>query len=655
MSSLQNSFVGQRPTEAKYLRTGKQGLGPRMLEDEDKELDHAPNSVEEMEEEIREFHKEIQERLSFWEHVDREYDSDAVTRSSEDTEVYGLHHVPSNLIYNLVQMVEATSYNRKPKFFFEGANPEDMDRAKVLENATNIEWAGDLELERQMKLCVRECSKRGHSFAVTEYMQRRGDRGRASQMARLRKMKSESPFEAMAVEDQQAEEAELAARGAGKLGQMGYELDERKVEGRVVTRWMDARDVFINVGATDTQDCWLIGRDVWADMGLLNKAERRGAFRNKDFTLSSLWSGQTDQASTLRDFDRYEKMLRRRRPGLLCREAFVRNEMGDWEFVLYAVGAQQELIRKKSPYWFGHPYDLLRWNDSGSGFFAPGDVAGVWKLIQSINMLLTKTIESYARQQDNVTFISSDLGITEQTLKTFTKPGVGTVALVDAQMDKRLADFIVRLPKDQASPEALGLLNLLLQQLQYASGFSANHFGGALKSETSATEARNISNASAARGNHRPGAVARFTRNVAFKRAALMAQYYDKTDMIRSVGPDLGKKWPQDWTPFDIQDRMRLMIEQGSMQPVDDEARFEKLLRTLQLSLQSPGALQTVSLPVLYERLFQAMGFREGDPIVVSTDSEQSAAAVQAAQQSAVTGAAPDGESAPGQAAGMTL
>lgn len=601
-------------------------------EEDDEEKPSIPD-VGELEEAVREYHALLDEQTPFWDRVSSEYRARSVIDAATEEEgVDNIDDIPSGFVFTMVNTIVSRVWGGdKPKMFFEGADPEDQPRVRVLEAAVNTVINQDPDFDQQMFQVAQDTAKYGVGYGLTEYMPRVSNSGREAEMRRMRILRAESPAEAAALDMVRSEQAERIARGASPNQEMGVELDDRVVTGRISFRRIHPASIIMDPDAVDVDQAWMIGRDVWADLGL---ARRRWG---EDIVAECL---ATQRDSRWSNRAHYRKMQTRRRPGLLARELFVRDDAGKWQKIVYAAASLKVLQKAHaSPYWFGQPYSLNSWNADGDNLFAPSDVVNPWALQAAIRHVLSKVVDGASRKQDDVTFISRELGITQETINGFVNPSIGRVVIANSAHGQRLAEHIFRLPNISNSGDAAAVLNILSQHLQLAGGLSVNDLGGSMKSETSATEAAAAAAGSGSRGSLRGRGMQRFVRQVAMRVSQLMAQFYDRADMMRLVGVELGKDWPEDWTPFSTVQSMRLVVEAGTERAQSGDERLKRLLETLTVISKIPGGFQSVSLPEFLDRIFhEGLGWRKGDPVITIRDPNEAAAAVAAADGSVVGG-----------------
>ena len=580
----------------------------------------------------------------FWRKIEEEYHDRRTERLGSYADI--VDAIPAGHVYQFVHATEGQTHGRPPKFFAKAVRQDRQDIAKLFEDAHNAEWSLDGSLDVEPKLALRDTIKKGFGVTITEFT---GDMNQdyAERLAR-REMQSKDPTMSAILSGLENDAAMVESVGPVPPKTLDYELDSRRLRGNSLTRRVSPWDFFCDPSAGSMGAVTCIGREMVADLEMLKRHPKMGG------RARALHAEMLEAQSRDRNFRR-ARNFSERRPRVLLKEAYYIDMGGEWKKLVYSAASRTVLFHEPSPYWFGHPYSVCRWNEDGDNFLPQSDFTNIWQLQAAVQLLMTRTIQGFARLQNSPTFFNKTTGFNPADIESMTNPEIGLmIGIAGSDDGKALGNQFYRPPNDPVIGTAVPILNILAQQLQIASGQGANQQGGALKSETSATEAREIANQAALRASHRSRAYERFVLDIARKRMSLMAQFYDTVDMARIVGM-AAKAWPNNFLEGDIHNGLFLHIEQGSMTPLNDRSRFAQIAELLGVVSQIPGGLQVVNMPELLGRLMEALGLRRDDPIIQITDPAEAGAVVEAARaaQNAPQGSQPARGAVPSGEAGI--
>lgn len=651
MSEIENSAIEQtevmRQLQDAMRRRGKVAPGKPTIPDRSTS-DHYMKLV-------RYYLDRRRAHEGFWRKVDANYHQRHIQGHSgfaRDAMYEDLQEVRPGRVYSYVHTIEAMTFNRNPKLYIKGMTPRvNNETQPVMEAALNNEWWTDRRLVRETKLANRDCTKFGIGVVMTTYERDPGTATRDEELsAEIRASRANDPVAAALADELEQEISDRESELPARIDVGTYELDDRVVRGKVVTRYIPTWQFLCDPDASCLDDARWVGRailaDYWAvreDPMLENTEDLLPASRKE----LREWLDTDDD--THNPYDR-----------VLLYELFERQTDGSWKMVLFAPGVKKLLREVDRPYWIGQPYSLARWNEDGREIFAQSDLQNLWTLYVSEVLLSTKVVESYAREASDTLFYDKSGG--EFEMAGIIDPDVGKLVGIEGDPTKPLQHRFYKPPKDPKSPEALNLLAMLERAFQVASGLGPNQYGQALKSETSASEANEIAQMTRARGGHKNAAMQDFVSDIALKRLGLMAQFYTRSQVKRLVGKELGAKWPIDWQEGDVRDGLQVIVQPGSMAPESDAVRVQQSIALLQLVSQNPVLASMVNMPELMKKLLNGMGFSEGDKVLMTEDARavsESMAAFGAMQSGAFSGgmgqgsspAPPAPVSTPGQAA----
>ncbi len=592
-------------------------------------------------------------------YFERRSDFDDGWRFCDDEYGYGRTVDHSNLeieeirpsrAYATVSTIEALVMANRPKLFVRGFTAKDEEqRAPVMEMAANNEWQQDSALVKETRLCVRDCARLGLAFALTSYEEEE-EIDLEKQRKDAIKAKAAAGVDSVVAEAAaliQGEAAELEAASETPELTTNYEEDDRVVRNKAVTRRVSPWSIVVDPTATSEDDIKWIGRVLVCDLEAV-KADK--LLQNTEGLMPTSFDGEGAKHGRMRRLlERYNRDSGFPYDLVVLYEIFIRNADGTWSLRLFADGHDKFLREVDSPYWIGNPYRILRWNEDGESLFPQSDIQIIASEILAERVLLTKVFDGYSREQMDVTYYDTEIGLDEETLHVITDPDVGKLVGVPGRKDNQpLQNSFFKMPKDAKSPEALNLLAALAQSIQVSSGLSPNQQGQALKSGTTATEAAEVGSMARGRASHKFAAVEEFIAGIASDRMGIMAQHYSTTDIRRLVGKESAEKWANfNWTPGDVQNGMMIIVEPGSTMKQSEQSRINQMLSLIGSINQDPAIRAMHNMPALYNELYKRMGFHEASQFLQTTDGKEAGNMIaQIDAQSMVPGAGQPGPEA---------
>lgn len=551
----------------------------------------------------------------FWDFVDVNYRHKSLEEKSDFLQI---REIFPGRVYSLVHTIESMVAHDNPKFYlrgYQGVMEEEV--VPAMEDLLNDEWMEDTVLDREMRLCVRDCIKYGRGVMLTSY---EADPdydpdAAAKEAAEQRAQAASDPMMAQAEAELTGELAAAIAEAAPEEEEETYEQDSRVLRENISSRRIPLRNFLMDPDATGVEDAKWMGRCVLADYEAVLADP---SFKNK----AGLQPTTTERINYFYEGDSHTNPYKM----VALYEIFERQPGGGWRMIVMADGHKKFLRSKKNLYWVGNPYDLLSWNDDGVECFPQSDILPVMSEILGERVLMSKVIEAYARQANDTVYVAGDAGMNEEDLKAPRTPGASKYIRCAGTTGVPLAGKFHKIPNDQLSQDALNLLAMLERGIQVGSGIGPNQSGMAMKSETSATEASEVAGFSRARGAHKYRAVEKFVAAIAQKRLGLMAEFYrDKPERIAYIaGKDAAIAWAKmKWTRGDVQANLRVNVEPGSMKPINDDTRLQQIISWMGLAMQNPVLATATNWPKLVARAARPMGFKKGDSLLIDQDPEK--------------------------------
>lgn len=304
------------------------------------------------------------------------------------------------------------------------------------------------------------------------------------------------------------------------------------------------------------------------------------------------------------------------------------------------------LYREKNP-WGRRPIAVGEWNadisdpDSEMSIYPQTDFDSwkdYWKAFQDIMFRAFRQLQK-APYSTIVLDETSEM-TDEQIIAVLANSGPGVVRA--ALGEKPISQVLMELQTKQVSPEYLNYLRFILEMIRIFEGLSANQLGGgALKSETSATEAAEIGNMSRARLDVKDRAVRRFVVATARNYLAAVFAFHEIPEIIEWVGEDVASEIDADKAKLGSLMDISVSIEAGSMAPEGPQQKMAKLQTFLQALALDPMLQQLQNREWLMDLLSDLLSDWDTgkEPFLDFTDPQAQAFRV----LQATTGGAPGG------------
>jgi|DEB19_MinimDraft_3_1074340.scaffolds.fasta_scaffold12914_1 hypothetical protein len=581
-------------------------------------------------------------------------------------ERYMIDQVQPPRVYGLVHQIESQVYNRSPKFYVSPMTPKQEKLAKWGELVMNTEWLRDSRLQKEARLCLRDCVLTGWGFMLSsvegDYEKFRKQRLARQKLAQ--KIQSDPAIGSMI--DRVTQVMRMTPDSiVAEESETTYEMDDRVWQGRVCSRRVSPDDIVIDPNATCLEDARWIGRVIYADY---DSVMSNPLFQNtKGLTPTKIMNGVMERtnygtvprASVLAGkqaafshgpFDiptpyQYVELY----------EIFERKSNGDWNMKVFARGHDKYLREEDAIYDLGCPYKMLRWNDIGARIFSVSDIQPVLTHIIEEREIRTRLHDQHMRGAVDCYAFDRTLLPTEEQIRSFTVEGLGMLLPMDNVGGRSIQQGMQLLPRNPQTNEAIAYLQVIERNIQDGTGLGANQMMQALKSETSATEAAEIARNAGARGVAKFSAFNDFIANVAHDRLKLAAQFYDPGMIAVLGGIDAAAMWMgENFTKADIQWGLNVTIEIGSMQPKNDQTRAQAITTALTIMRQDPIAAQMLNVPRIWQEFFSLLGFQEGsDFLNPMMTADAMTAMYQQAMMAAQMGGSPTGGAPQGEGQAM--
>lgn len=595
------------------------------------------------------FRKEFE---TFWTTMEEAYRRRAYETGEKDKD--SLDEIYPGRVYRIVHTTESQLFSNNVKFFIENFGPRlGGDVQVVCEDLTNSDWIAEGELTREVRITLRDCTKKGVAVMWTSYECDYDEEEKEDRRPKRRKKSTTAPNES-AIESQV--ETAVASRLINEPDEdveASFEVDSRAVRERIVSRRISPWDLLIDPDARSIYTAAWVGRVVFADLETVKEYEFFSNTADLKATSRKLYMERTGRSSSEASTENSDDSTSDK---IMLYEMFTRESDGSWTMRVIDAESGAVIREKEGAYWIGHPASILDWNADGETIFAQSDLLTIYTELLAERLVGTKTADGFARQQDNATYYRKD-AIDPKEMKAHYDSAVGKmigISLPNDVQDIRTA--VTRLPESTQAGEVLNYLMYLDRTIGMTTGMSPNQMGQALKSGTTATEASTISQYATVATAHKAAAVELFLADIATKRLGLAIQFYDVNTIVKILGQTAGQLWSNvAWVKSDVTGGMRISVRPGSSRAVSDDVRAQRMFSVIETIGKFPAVSAIINPVTLWKELFRSIGIDSNSGLFVSDNPAVLAQVLQAAQQAMAQpqGSAPASGAKPSSEAGM--
>jgi hypothetical protein len=557
-------------------------------------------------------------------------------------------------IYRIVHTTESQHFSNNAKFYLEGYSPRlGGDVPPMLEDLTNSDWKAEGSVTKEVRTILRDASKYGLGISWTSYECDFEEERAEDNRPKRRKDLIRNPMKESMVSELETKIGVGMMSVPDEMSGVSYETDARMLHERIVTRRLSPWHLLIDPEAGSPETVSWIGRVIYADLIAVKEYEFFTHTKDLQATPKKRYYQKIGRSSNdspnLNDEEADDEKI-------MLYEIFSRNRDGTWTLKVMDSESGTIIREVDNPYWCQHPANVLGWNYDGDCIFPQSDILTVYTEILAERLMGTKALDGYARQQEDVTYYDSE-SISPKEMYGHTDPTVGRLVPVKMGPNKQdIRTIVYKVPNEATSPEALNYLAFIERTIGMTMGFSPNQFGQALKSGTTATEASGIAQYATVSTAHKAAAVEMFLAEVATKRLAMSAQFYDVETIAKILGPEAAGIWAKiNWVEADVRSGLRICVHPGSARAVSDDVRAQRLATAIQMSAQNPTAQAILNQMTLWKQFFKAIGLDMNAPLFNSDDPAELAQMQQMAMQQMQQqgGSAPAAGGMPSSEAGM--
>lgn len=328
---------------------------------------------------------------------------------------------------------------------------------------------------------------------------------------------------------------------------------------------------------------------------------------------------------------------------------------------LITLVVDQDLLLERRPNPYGRrPYVVEEWNGDLEDPFPCTDINGWVDLWRATREVLYRAVRQIRKAPNTTLLVAKGGNNSADQLQGVLDNDDGGVAEIDISgvTSGGLDGVVKELATRQVSPEYLNFIDKMMLYIQMIEGFGPNQLaGGALKSETSGTEAAEVAKFVRVRLDDKANALDRFMTRMARNIISAIFRFKEFDEIVDMVGEDLAQMGiaEEELTrarAANIED-VSINIVPGSMAPEADGTKLQKVMAILQANGLDQILSQKCDRDALAILLNDATRLQTGRDLYVDLDSPM--ANLNAMQQllGGPQGSAPRAAPAQGGAGGL--
>lgn len=506
---------------------------------------------------------------------------------------FSLRMVRPPRVYSMVHAADANLLYNRARFFSRPTSSAYADLSGVAEPLVNGMWERYVA-DEELRLGVRDCVKYGRMWFELGYEDDYAKAAKARSKRRRMAAEAQGSVLAGALTAQDlGVPSGPAPRGATNPAEAPtFEMDLRALWKKPSLRRRSPRDVYFDPDATVSSKMRWAAVRILADPESVRNDPRFSRVPGIEGLQPTLLLDGRTGLLTGSKYGRRTPVSTRATGGLTKAfaklmpegeayqyvEMFVIHKMNDdgrWGRYVVANGFEGFLEETEELYDIGCPLITGAWNGDGDTMFTTSDVEQVMGQIVEEEQLRTRLHQFMLRRANQPTLLNKQMFGGDNVKDILSHPVLGAYALVEGLTNGQpLQSGVAELPKRWELGETMAYLQMIDKEFASAAGLGPSQRLEAMKSDTSAQEARQVNSAAAARLGDKQSAVEGICIKAAYGLLGLGAQYFEAEQLAVFLGQEEVSSWlSNDISAGDIQDGLHLYVEKGSMTPQSDESR----------------------------------------------------------------------------------
>lgn len=529
-----------------------------------------------------------------------------------------VNQVKPSRMYALERGVQTGVFYKRPKFFVRPYVGHMETMALDWERIANALWPRVVS-DKDLRWCVSDSFLYGRSYLLMGFWaDDEEERRRYLKRKRLAEKISTDPAgETLAPEQIAALESQPAVKPENEREPEIFTGSSRELARRPFGVRVSPFEIIRDMDAKNFNDLRWLGREILVDIAALRADKTLKNAHKVRPTQALNTEGRVPSASPAA-FDRPE--MPEPYEYALLYEIAEKQPDGTWDVFLLAKDHDWFLRKRKAPYWMGCPWTTLAWNDDGDSFDPVSDAEYLLPGVIEEQDIRSRVRDHWQRKPNDVTFVTRECLGNNANMAAKSTAEVGSYVPVEnpsANQNVPLSHHFFQLQRNANLAEVYQHLNLIQQDFMAVAGLGPNQQLQAMKSETSATEANEVAQASRARGSEKQAAVEDFCAEACHKMLMLVAQYFDGRRMSDFASVETTERWKTKiFDAGDVQDGLGVQVERGSMRPQSSEDRVQLLTFLLNSALTNPAFAAKVNVEEVLNRIAEERGILDGTKLL---------------------------------------
>lgn len=471
-----------------------------------------------------------------------------------------------NIAFATINVIGPSVSINYPKTVVTAVNPEDEDKATILEEVVNYWWR-KYDVLSEFQLAVKDYLMYGFGWIKTGYRFEESEVPRSEDEIQAEFEQTRAQIDSMAVADPEGpaitddEILEVIPR-TRKVTEFDAPFVER----------VSVHDIFVDPEATSMRDARWIAQRVVMTLDELHEAgypryiiekAKADSRADENYFTNNPWAEETRV-----DNEKMDRYTVWEFYDLAKRQMSIFPDVGDGYFV----------EPTPMPYQFGHPFVMLRNYDIPDVFYPMGELEALEPLQHELN--LTRSAMFNDRKQYRRAWV----------YKPEAFDALGRAAL-ESDEDNRLIPISGNLPLDQAiaplptqqvNPQLYQDSGLIESDITNITGINDYMRGALPEIRRTATEAAIIQDIANARAADKLAKVEKAVGEISRRLVILAQQYMTEEQVARVVSVNTPRPVWFKYSPEDIEGEFDFTVEGGSTQPQNDTMRRQAAIELLQ-------------------------------------------------------------------------
>lgn len=471
-----------------------------------------------------------------------------------------------NLMFSTINVIFPSITVNYPKIMLMANSPEMEDRASITEAVINYWWE-HYGFQNEFRKAVKDYLMIGHGWVKTRWIYEEDSEERPEDEIFAEIEEQVRQIEQFAIMNPEMEEDLPSTEDV--IAQIDVEMLVVREDRPAVER-VSPFDMFVDPHATATTEMKWLSQRLHRTVNEVNnddRYERSARMRVKP----------TDSTNKDPNDPRRDNHIKDNDDGRV--ELWEFYDLETNEFCVFAEGSNEFLVKpQQSPFYGGHPFEMIRNYDVPDHFYPIGDLEMVSNLQDELNK--TRSQMMNFRKKDARKYL-----VREASFGTAGRQALESNLdnqLVPVIDDRPFSEVVAPVPQVSMNPEMYNHTETIESNINTVTGVNEYARGNATAGRRTATEASIIQDASNVRVADKLARVEEFISNVARKVVQLAQHYLTEEQVARVVGTRDQVLWIP-FKPSDIEGEYDFRVKGGSTQPQNESSRRNEAMMLMQV------------------------------------------------------------------------